>query len=272
MSEQSRAESTLAAFSLAGRCALVTAGVTGIGLEIAETLVASGARVAVTYRPNSRSQDAVPEALAAVKAAGGSDAIPVPIDLRSVERVRHAIAEAAEALGRLDILVNSAGTNVQQFALDVDEETWDDILESNLKGLFFASQATARQMLTQERLDDEPYAIVNIASQMGLVGFYRRAAYCASKAGVVNLTRVLAVEWAQHAIRVNAVAPGFIDTPLARPILAEPEFMDEVIRRTPNGQIGRPQDVATGVLYLCSPASRHVTGHTLSIDGGWTAW
>jgi NAD(P)-dependent dehydrogenase (short-subunit alcohol dehydrogenase family) len=272
MSEPSRANSRGSAFSVAGRAALVTGGVTGIGLAVAKAFAESGARVAVTYRPNSSSQEAVPEALGALKAAGGIEAFPVPVDIRSVEQVRHAIAEAAAALGRLDILVNSAGTNIQQLALDVDEETWDAILDTNLKGLFFACQATVKQMLGQDRLDDEPYAIVNVASQMGLVGYHHRAAYCASKAGVVNLTRVLAVEWAEHAIRVNAVAPGFIDTPLARPILADPEFKAEVIRCTPNAQIGRAQDVASGVLYLCGAGARHVTGHTLSIDGGWTAW
>jgi 2-deoxy-D-gluconate 3-dehydrogenase len=192
--------------------------------------------------------------------------------MRSVEQVQHAVAEAADRLGRLDLLVNSAGTNVQQHALIVDEETWDTIVDTNLKGLFFACQAAARRMLEQPLVGDEPYAIVNVASQMGFVGYFRRAAYCASKAGVVNLTRVLAIEWAEHAIRVNAVAPGFIDTPLARPMLADPEFEAEVMRRTPNRRVGTPQDVASGTLYLCSREARHVTGHTLSIDGGWTAW
>ena len=127
-------------------------------------------------------------------------------------------------------------------------------------------------MREQPREEEEWSAIVNIASQMGLVGLHRRAAYCASKAGVVNLTRVLAIEWAADRIRVNAVAPSFIQTPLAAPILADEEFREEVLRRTPLQRIGEPEDVAAGVLYLCSGASKLVTGHTLSIDGGWTAW
>jgi NAD(P)-dependent dehydrogenase (short-subunit alcohol dehydrogenase family) len=260
------------AFSLDGRVALVTGGSSGIGAAVAEILATFGARIALTHKREPRSRDSINETVASVARAGGSEPFAVAVDVRSVDQARQAVDAVVDHFGRVDILVNSAGINVQQSALEVDEVTWDLIVDTNLKGLFFCCQAAARRMREQPRLDDDPYAIVNIASQMGFVGYFNRAAYCASKAGVVNLTRALAVEWAPEMIRVNAVAPGFVNTPLAAPMLANEEFAAEVIRRTPSGRIGEPEDVAWAVLYLCSKASRHVTGHSLLIDGGWTAW
>jgi NAD(P)-dependent dehydrogenase (short-subunit alcohol dehydrogenase family) len=260
------------AFSLAGRVALVTGGATGIGAAVARRLAERGADVAVSYRVGSGSEAAVPGLREELVAATGRELVAVDFDVRDVDAVRRGVEHVAERLGRLDILVTSAGTNVQQPALDVDEATWDLIVDTNLKGTFFACQAAARVM-RQARGEDEPWAaIVNIASQMGLVGWHRRAAYCASKAGVVNLTRVLAVEWAAERIRVNAVAPGFVETPLAAPMLADEAFRGQVKAASPMGRIGEPREVADAVLYLASDEARWVTGHTLAIDGGWTAW
>jgi 2-deoxy-D-gluconate 3-dehydrogenase len=251
---------------LRDRVALVTGGASGIGAAAARSLAERGAIVAIGSRPAGLERA---EAFARELPGG---AFAAPFDVRSVEDTRRAVDAVAERAGRLDLLVNSAGTNVQQLARDVDEETWDLILDTNLKGLFFACQAAAEVMAATGPGADDPAAIVNVASQMGLVGWHHRAAYCASKAGVVNLTRALAVEWAGIGIRVNAVAPGFVETPLAAPMLAEAAFREEVLERTPNGRIATVDDVAGSILYLCSPAARHVTGHTLVIDGGWTAW
>jgi NAD(P)-dependent dehydrogenase (short-subunit alcohol dehydrogenase family) len=251
---------------LRDKVALVTGGSSGIGAGAARALARRGATVAIGARPAN-----VERAEAFARGLPGG-AFVAPFDVRSVDDTRRGIGAVAERAGSLDVLVNSAGTNVQQLARDVDEETWDLILDTNLKGLFFACQAAAEVMDASGARADDPAAMVNVASQMGFVGWHHRAAYSASKAGVVNLTRALAVEWAGIGIRVNGVAPGFVETPLAAPMLADRAFREEVLERTPNRRIATVDDVAGAILYLCSPAARHITGHTLVIDGGWTAW
>lgn len=248
------------------KVAVVTAGATGIGAAVSRALAEAGARVVITHRGSPQTQSQVDALCMELEAAA------FVLDVRDVATIGSAFEEIAAHAGRIDILVNSAGTNSPMNAFDVDEETWDVIVDTNLKGVFFCCQAAARIMVRQSRDDDVQSAIVNVASQMGLVGCAGRSVYCASKAGVVNLTRALAVEWAPDRIRVNAVAPTFVETPLGGQMLADPEFRAGVLERIPLGMIGAPEDVAAGVTYLASDAARLVTGHTLAIDGGWTAW
>jgi NAD(P)-dependent dehydrogenase (short-subunit alcohol dehydrogenase family) len=252
--------------SLAGLTALVTGAGSGIGRAAAGALCAAGARVAVTELRDRR--DRAEAAVAELRAAGG-DALALELDVRNLDSIAACVETARNAGdGRLDILVNNAGTNVRQPAFDVTAEAWDLVLDTNLKGLFFMAQAGGRIMRDQ---DPPGGSIVNISSIMGLVGYYDRAAYCASKAGVVNLSRVLAIEWAPHRIRVNAVCPTFVETPLTQAMFADEAIKRDILGRTPAARLATPEEVAAAIVFLAGPAAAMITGSALTIDGGWTA-
>lgn len=246
--------------------ALVTGGGSGIGQASARALGAAGARVVVTELPDRLERA---EATVAELQGAGGEALAVPLDVRDVSSIAACVNAAARAgEGRLDVLVNNAGTNVRQPAFEVTEEAWDLVLDTNLKGLFFMAQAAGRVMRDQEPGGG---SIINIASIMGLVGYFERAAYCSSKAGVVNLSRVLAIEWAPNAIRVNAVCPAFVETPFTQAMLENVAIKTDILQRTPAGRLVAPEEVAAAVVFLASPTSRMVTGSALTVDGGWTA-
>jgi 2-deoxy-D-gluconate 3-dehydrogenase len=251
---------------LAGKVALVTGAGSGLGKASALALAAEGAAVAVTELPDRLA--AAAETVREIEGSGGR-ALAVGVDVRDLPAIKHAVAETVSWGGRLDVLVNNAGVNVRRFALEVSEADWDAVLDVNLKGVFFMAQAAGCQMRDQT---PQGGCIVNMASIMGLVGYYQRAAYCSSKAGVVNLSRVLAVEWAPYGIRVNAVCPTFVDTPLTRPMFEQnPEFTEDILRRTLLGRLATPEEVAAAVVYLAGPGAAMVTGHALPVDGGWMA-
>ena len=253
--------------NLDGKVALVTGAGTGIGQASALALAEAGARVAVTELPDRI--DRAEETVAAIAAAGGAQAIALPLDVRDLAGIRACVAAAAEfGGGRLDILLNNAGLNVPKMALDVEEADWDAVIDVNLKGVFFVAQAAGRQMRDQT---PQGGCVINMASQMGIVGYSKRAAYCSSKAGVVNLTRVLCFEWAEYGIRVNAVGPTFVETPLTRPMFEDSAFREDVFARIPLGRLATPEEIAAAVVYLASPGAAMVNGHTLVVDGGWTA-
>jgi 2-deoxy-D-gluconate 3-dehydrogenase len=190
------------------------------------------------------------------------------MDVTDVTSVRASIDRIASEFGRLDLLVNNAGLNIPQGVLEVDEVSWDQVIDTNLKGTFFAAQAAARQMIEQ----GEGGRIINVASQAGVVGIEERSAYGASKGAVILLTKVLAIELAQHEITVNAVGPTFVATELTRSTLEDPEWRERILSRIPLGRVGEVEDVVAAIVYLASPAADMVTGHTLLVDGGWTAW
>jgi 2-deoxy-D-gluconate 3-dehydrogenase len=248
---------------LDGKIAVVTGAGSGIGAAIASAMAEAGADCIPTELPDRlASLEPVCEHIRAC----GRRALPLPLALPALDSIAALVDRVIREMGRIDILINNAGINIPREALEVSESDWDRVLDVNLKGLFFMSQCVAREMLKTGG-----GRIVNVASQNGVVGYYRRAAYCASKAGVVNLTRVLALEWAKHQIHVNAVGPTFVLTPLTQSTFDDPSLRADLLRRIPLGRVGQPEDIVGAVVFLCSPAADLITGHTLMVDGGWTA-
>jgi len=253
----------LPSMRLDDKVVLVTGAGSGIGRAIALAVAEVGADVAVCEVPQK--VDALAEVCEAVEDLE-QRALPLALELPDLESIDAAVSRVVDTYGRVDVLVNNAGVNIPRDALEVTEADWDGVLDVNLKGLFFMSQRVARSMI-----ETGGGKIVNIASQNGVVGYYKRAAYCSSKAGVVNLTRVLAVEWAPYQITVNAVGPTFILTPLTQSTFDNEALREDLLSRIPLGRVGQPEDVVGAVVFLASPAADLITGHTLLVDGGWTA-
>lgn len=250
------------AWSLAGRVALVTGAGRGLGRACALELARAGAHLLLVARTQSELDDAAAE----IERAGGQ-AQTHAADVTDERQASAAVAAASE-LGRLAVAINAAGTNRTGPARDYPAADWDALFAVNVRATFLVCRAVGDALLRAE----QPGAIVNISSQMGSVGYPGRAAYCASKHAVEGLTKALAVEWAPQRIRVNALAPTFVDTPLTRPMFEDPAFAAEVRARIPSGRLATLADVANAAIYLACDASASVTGHSLKVDGGWTAW
>jgi len=249
-------------FDLDGRTALVTGASRGLGRAIALALAHAGADVAVGVRDPATAGDLVGEI-----ESMGRRGLAVRMDVLDLGQIATAVDEVVERLGRLDILVNNAGASPEAPAEDVIESNFDLTMGVNVKGVFFASQAAGRVMIRQGF-----GRIISLSSQAGFVALPTESVYCMSKAAVAHMTRCLAVEWGRHGITVNAVAPTFIRTPGTAAALADPVFEAEVLERIAGlHRIGEPVEVAGAVVFLASPAASLVTGHTLLIDGGWTA-
>jgi 2-deoxy-D-gluconate 3-dehydrogenase len=246
-----------------GKRAVVTGAGSGIGRAVAIALSEAGADVALSELPDRL--DSLQEVCEAIE-LNGQKAVPLPLALPQTDSIDTFVADAIEGLGGIDILVNNAGVNIPADAFDLTEQDWDQVQDVNLKGLFFLSQRCGRHMR-----DHGGGRIVNMASINGVVGYYKRAAYCSSKAGVVNLTRVLALEWAEHDINVNAIGPTFILTPLTQATFDDPVMREDLLKRIPKGRVGQPEDIVGAVVFLASDAAAMITGHKLLVDGGWTA-
>jgi NAD(P)-dependent dehydrogenase (short-subunit alcohol dehydrogenase family) len=249
-------------FDLTGQVALVTGAARGIGNSIALALAHAGADVALGLR-DAATAGSLPDEIEAM----GRTAFPVQMDVTDLGQITAAVEAVVSQLGRLDILVNNAGLGPSDLAENVTEQNFDLTLAVNVKGVFFASQAAGRMMIRQGH-----GRIVNLSSQAGFVALPTESVYCMTKAAVAHLTKCLAVEWGRYGITVNAVAPTFIQTPGTEPDLADDAFRADVLERIAGlHRIGRPMDVAGSVVFLASPAASLITGHTILIDGGWTA-
>ena len=256
-----QADAAAGRFDIDGRVAIVTGASSGLGWHFALTLARAGAKVAIAARRGDR----LAELERQIRAFDGR-AMPIPLDVTDAASVAECVRAAETELGPISILVNNAGVAVDAPVLDLAEADWDRVIDTNLKGAWLMARETARHMA---RLGHGG-AIVNIASILGLTAVGRVASYCAAKAGLVNLTRALAAELARHAIRVNALAPGYIETDMNRTYLAS-EAGRAMIDRVPMRRCGRPEDLEGALLFLASDASAYVTGAVLVVDGGQSA-
>lgn len=256
------APTTTSPFDLTGSTALVTGAARGLGRAIALDLARAGADVALGMRdPN------IDHGLVGEIEALGRRAVPLAMDVTDLTQSRRAIDATVETFGSLDILVNNAGGGIDCPAIDITEDDFDAVWARNTRSTLFLSQHAARHMIASGG-----GAIVNIASQAGLVALPGEASYCISKAAVIHLTRCLAVEWGEYGIRVNAVAPTFIETDGTSAALSDDAFRADTVERIAAlHRIGVPREVSGAVVFLAAPAASLITGQTLAIDGGWTA-
>jgi NAD(P)-dependent dehydrogenase (short-subunit alcohol dehydrogenase family) len=254
-------------FELPGKAAIVTGAGRGIGKATAELFAAAGAAVAVIDVSEEHAQ----RTAEAIGSAGGT-AIPIVCDVTGEKAVEAAFAQAADELGGIDILVNNAGMAIRKPATELPLADWQKVIDLNLTALFLCSRVAARHMRKARRDAPPGGAIVNLASIMGLSGgIFPNASYQASKGGVVNLTRALALEWAADRIRVNAVAPTFVNTDFTAQIFNNPDVLEKVEAHTPLGVLPEVEDIAAAILFLASPAARCVTGIVLPVDSGYLA-
>lgn len=245
------------------RTALVTGASQGLGAAIAIALARDGFDIAVSSSQRAGLTSTVRDIEAA-----GARALGIELDLSKTTDIERAITEVVDALGPLDVLVNNAGITIRKWALEVKPEEWDAILDINLKGAFFLTQQMGRHLVAAGR----PGCIVNIASTHGLVAYAQRSVYGISKAALMQMTRMLAVEWAGYGIRVNAVAPGTVNTPSREAhFAADPGGREAIVSRVPLRRFATMDEVAAAVCYLVSPGAEYITGHTLILDGGLTA-
>ncbi len=249
-------------FDLTNQVALVTGAGKGLGRAAALALADAGADVALGLRDATTGGEVV-EAVRAL----GRTALPLQMDIGDLAQVAAAVDQTLTRFGRIDILVNNAGIAPENPAERVTEHDFDQTCAVNLKGTFFVSQAVGRIMIGQRR-----GRIINLSSQAGFVALPGESVYCMTKAAIAHLTKCLAVEWGPHGITVNAVAPTFIATPGTESALNDPAFKADVVERIAAlHRIGEPMDVAGAIVFLASSAASLITGHTLVIDGGWTA-
>lgn len=247
-------------FDLSGKTAIVTGCNTGLGQGIAVGLAEAGADIAGVYRSDASETEGMVKAL-------GRRFLPIKADLGRMSAVETVIGAAVEGLGGIDILVNNAGIIRREDSIEFSEKDWDEVMDVNLKILFFLSQAAAKRFVAQGRGGK----IINVASMLSFQGGIRVPSYTASKHGVMGLTKILANEWASHGINVNAIAPGYMKTNNTQALQDDPVRSKEILGRIPAGRWGEPSDLAGPAVFLASEASAYMQGYTIAVDGGWLA-
>lgn len=245
---------------LKDKVAIVTGGGSGIGRGIAVAFSGEGASVAVS----GRRIEPLTETVSLIEREGGK-AIAILTDVSVYEQVKQMVDKTVETFGRLDILVNNAGVYLPYDALTTSEEEWNNVMNVDLKGVWYGAKAGIPFMIKQGK-----GKIINIASIAGLIGFGQSAGYCAAKGAVINLTRQMALDYASKNINVNAIAPGVIESDMTKSFLDNEESKKSFLSQTPVGRIGKPEDIAYAAVYLACEESDFVTGQILTVDGGWT--
>jgi NAD(P)-dependent dehydrogenase (short-subunit alcohol dehydrogenase family) len=249
-------------FNLKEKVALVVGGGSGIGQAIACGFAKAGALVIVGGRIEGKLTDTVTQIR-----ENGSESDKVIIDVRSHVSVDNAIKKIVSKFGKIDIVLNSAGTHHKKPSIDVTDEEWNEVIDTNLSGVFRVCRAVGHFMIQQKK-----GKIINIASLGSFVGLSEATAYCASKAGVALITKNLAIEWAKYNIHVNAIAPGVFRTSLNEKALSIPERLSRIINHTPMGRLGKTEELVGTAIYLASSASNFVTGAIIPVDGGFLSW
>jgi len=250
-------------YRLDGQVGIVTGAANGIGKELAIGLAQAGADIVIGDLPAQREQA---EDTARQVRCAGRQALVLDLDVTDLASIEAVVSKTVAEFGKLDFIVNNAGINIRKPVLDYTEEEWEKLIAVNLKGVFFCSQIAARQMVKQRR-----GKIVNIASQLAVVGMKDRSIYAITKAGVAHMAKVFALELGPYGITVNAVGPTFVSTPLTTSMFQDPCFIEENLPKIPLGRFGTPRDVLGAVRFLLSSAADLITGHLLLVDGGYTA-
>ena len=249
-------------FRLDDKTALITGAATGLGAGIAIAMARQGADVAIADKPGESQEETIRAAQ-----SHGHNVLPLEMDVRDVGHLAEGVETVKRELGKVDILVNNAGVNRPAPALEVTEDNWDDHYSTNVKGGFFLAQKVAPMMIEQGW-----GRIIWLSSQSGLIGIPGQPVYCSTKGAVIQLVRTLGVEWAKYGITVNSIAPTFVETNLTRKRLQQEDFRRFVLGKIPCGKLAQVGDIAAAAVFLASEEAGMVNCHTLSVDGGWTAW